>query len=213
MIKLMLCDDHLGFIEWGIEILKKYPDFEIIGKATSGEECIKQIDDGLVPDILLQDISMPNGISGYEVAKYIQTKQLPIKVIAISMLDDINAIKAMIRFGAKGFMCKGDSFKGIDTIIHTVYNGDEYYPKELDFTSTQLKEIKNTSITWLEQITDREMLAVKLIAEDLLTKQVAKNMGVSESVINKKIKTVQAKTGTKSKSGIIYFFKKVGLLK
>ncbi|TXT32938.1 MAG: two component transcriptional regulator luxr family [Chitinophagaceae bacterium] len=156
---------------------------------------------------------MPNGISGYHVAKYIQTKQVPIKIIALSMLDDICAIKAMIRFGAMGFMNKGDSLKGIYSIIHSIYNGDEYYPKELNFTGAQIQEIKNTPIPWFEQITEREMLAVKLIAEDLLTKQVAENMGISESVVNKKINNVQVKTGTKSKSGIIYFFKKVGLLK
>ena len=213
MITLMLCDDELGFIEWGIEILKKYPDFEIIGNATSGEECIEKIDDGLVPDILLLDISMPNGKSGYEVAKYVQTKQLPIKIIAISMINDLDAIKAMIRFGVMGFVYKGDSFKNLDTIIRKVYNGDEYYPIELSFTSSEIREIKNTPIPWLEQITEREMLAVKLIAVDLLTKQVAENMGISESVVNKKINNVKVKTSAKSKSGIIYFFKKVGLLK
>jgi DNA-binding NarL/FixJ family response regulator len=209
----MLCDDHLGFLEGVDEVVKKFDDFKVVGKATSGEECIKQIDNGLHADILLLDISMPNGISGYEVAKHIQQKTLPIKIIALSMLDDINAIKAMIRFGALGFMYKGNSLKDIDTIIHTVYYGDEYYPKELSFTSTQIKEIKNTPIPWLERITEREMLAIKLISEDLLTKQVAENMGISGSVVNKKINNLQIKTGTKSKSGIIYFFKKVGLLK
>lgn len=213
MITLMLCDDHLGFLEGVNEVVKKFANLKIVGKATSGEECIKQINSGLNADILLLDISMPNGISGYEVAKYIQKKSLPIKIIALSMLDDINAIKAMIRFGSMGFLYKGDSLKGIDTIIHTVYNGNEYYPKELNFTCAQIQEIKNTPIPWLEQITEREMLAVKLIAEDLLTKQVAENMGISESVVNKKINSVQVKTGAKSKSGIIYFFKKVGLLK
>lgn len=213
MITLMLCDDHIGFLEGVIEVVEKFADFKIVGKATSGEECIKQIDSGLHADIILLDISMPNGISGYHVAKYTKTKQLPIKVIAVSMLDDLNAIKAMIRFGAMGFVYKGDSFKGLDTIIRTVYNGDEYYPIELSFTSTEIKEIKNTPIPWLEQITDREMLAVRLISQDLLTKQVAEKMGISESVVNKKINNVQVKTGAKSKSGIIYFFKKVGLLK
>lgn len=213
MITLMLCDDHLGFLEGVDEVVKKYADFKIVGKATSGEECIKLIDSGLHADIILLDISMPNGISGYDVARYIKNKRLPFKVIALSMLDDKNAIKAMIRFGAMGFMYKGDSLKGIDTIIHTVYNGGSHYPKELGFTCTQIQEIKNTPIPWLEKITDREMLAVKLIAEDLLTKQVAENMGISESVVNKKINNVQVKTGAKSKSGIIYFFKKVGVLK
>ena len=58
-----------------------------------------------------------------------------------------------------------------------------------------------------------KIIAVKLIAEDLLTKQVAENMEISESVVSKKINNIQLKTGTKSKSGIINFFKKADLLK
>ena len=57
------------------------------------------------------------------------------------------------------------------------------------------------------------MIAVKYIAEDMLTKQVAKKMGISESVVNKKIANLKQKTGEKSKSGIINFFKKVGIIK
>lgn len=213
MITLMLCDDHKCFLEGLVELIKSNLDYKIIGIATKGESCIQQINDGLVPDILLLDISMPNGISGYEVAKYIQQNNLPIKVIALSMIDDLNAIKAMIRFGIMGFINKVDSLKSIDAIIHEIYYGDVCFPKEYNFTTIQIEEIKNTPIPWLEQMTDREKLTIDLISEDLLTKQVAHNMGISESVVNKKLSNIQIKTGTKSKSGIVYFFKKVGLLR
>lgn len=210
----MLCDDHMGFIEGEIEVLRKYPDFEIIGKAISGEECIKLINDGLHPDVILLDISMPNGLSGYDVAKYIQQKKLSIKVIAVSMLDDINAIKAMIRFGAMGFVYKGDSFIGLDTIIRTVYHGGEYYPKEIDFTKAQIEKLKNTHIAWLENIHPQEIKVLELIAKDKAHKEVSKELAISSSLIAKRLRSLGEKTGApKSSIGLIQFFKSVGLIK
>lgn len=214
MIKLMLCDAQLAFLEGEIEVLKKYADFEIIGKATSGEECIKQINDGLTPDILLLEINKPVGISGYDVAKYVQHKKIPIKVIALSMLNDLNAIKAMIRFGAMGFVFKGDSLKDIGTIIHSVYNGIEYYPKELSFTKAQIQDIKNTPIPWLENLHPQELQVLELIANDKAQKEVSKELAISSSLISKRLRTLGEKTGVKKSSiGLINFFKSVGLIK
>lgn len=213
MIRLMLCDDHLAFLDGVIEVLKKYPNFEVIGKATSGNECIQLISEHLQPDILLLDISMPNGISGYMVAKYIHQKKLPIKVIAVSMLDDLQAIKAMIRFGAKGFVYKGNSLKGIDEIIQTVYNGNEYYPEEVHLTPKQIEKIKHTPILWLENMHPQEWEIIQSIANDNSQKIVSKQLDISDSLVSKRLRSLCKKTGSNSSIGLINFFKSVGLIK
>lgn len=208
----MVCDDHLAVLEGVIEILKKFHDFEIIGKATNGQECIALFDDGISPDIILLDIQMSSGISGYDVARYIQKERLPIKVIALSMLSDIEVVKAMIRCGALGFIFKGESLTNIDIVIRQVHNGLGVYPEKCGFDQNQIEHIKNTPIPWLENITNREILAIQLIGSDKPTKQVANEMKITESVVNKKIANVLFKTGVRSKLGIIQFFKKVGIL-
>ena len=210
MIKLMICDDHRAFLDGLVAVLKNFPNFLIVEISSSGEACIEYFENGVLPDILLLDVSMPKGLSGYQVAKHIQQHKLPIKVIALSMLSDVEALKAMIRFGAMGFIFKGDSLKNIDETIIKVSEGKEVYP--IDFDVDEIKNIKNTSIPWLEKISERELLAIQLIASDIPTKQIANKMHISESVVNKKIAHVFDKTGEKSKLGIIQFFKKVGIL-
>jgi len=212
-LSVMMCDDHVQIRDSILETLEQEFSFKICGRASGGKECIELISSGIKPDILILDISMPNGMHGYDVAKFLQKNYPAIKILVFSSFDDRAAVKAMIKFGAKGFVCKGGQTNELKRALLEVANGGAYFPKELNFTRAQIQEIKNTPIPWIEKITDREMLTVKLIAEDLLTKQVAENMGISKSVVNKKINNIQIKTGTKSKSGIIYFFKKVGLLK
>lgn len=213
MISVMLCDDHLGFIEGVIEILKKYPEFKIIGKASSGADCIQLIDKGLQPNILLLDISMLNGISGYQVAKHIQLNKLPIKVVVVSMLDDLQAVKAMMRFGAKGFVWKGNSLKGIDAIIHSVYQGNEYYSEILKFSLEQIDEIKNTPVAWLENMHPQEWEVIQLISNDKAQKEVSSELNISTSLVSKRLKSLFYKTKTNSSIGLIKFFQSVGLIK
>ena len=62
MISVMMCDDHLSALDAILGELGKDEKYTISGRAASGEECIQLIDNGLIPDILILDISMPNGI-------------------------------------------------------------------------------------------------------------------------------------------------------
>jgi YesN/AraC family two-component response regulator len=74
MIQIMLCDDHSMVREGFAEIVNKFVDCQICAQAKNGEEAIQLFEKGIIPDIILLDISMPPGMSGLEVAKIIQLK-------------------------------------------------------------------------------------------------------------------------------------------
>jgi DNA-binding NarL/FixJ family response regulator len=210
MIKLMLCDDHLGVLETHTSFLKNYPNFEVIAQASSGRECLQIIEDGLIPDILLLDVSMPNGMHGYQVAQQIQKKNLPIKIIAVSILTDLEAIKAMIRCGARGFVYKGDSLQHIDTIIQKIYEGDEYYPEQITYSKEEIQVIRETPIPWLEKLTNKEWEVAELIMNGHTQKEVSKKLGVSAALVSKRIRSLFKKTKAKSNVAITNFFRGVG---
>lgn len=207
-----MCDDQVMFRDLVLESLQKNEDFKIINRSSSGEECIEIIENGFVPDILLLDISMPKGISGYVVAQYLQKKFPKIKVIAISMLTEINVIKAMIRLGAKGFIYKESKPLEISNAIRAVFNGQEYYPEDFTFSKDEILKYKNTKIDWLEKMSKSELYTVKLIAKDFSIKQVSSELNISASVVNKKMTNLFKKTQTQTRTGLITFLRKVGLL-
>ncbi|MBX9734456.1 MAG: response regulator transcription factor, partial [Chitinophagaceae bacterium] len=184
-----------------------------IAQASNGKECIQFIDDGLIPDILLLDVSMPNGMHGYEVAQQIQKRNLPIKVIAVSVLDDLEAIKAMIRCGARGFVYKGDNFIGIEAIIQTVYEGGESYPKEIGYTEEEIQVIRETPIPWLEKLMPKEWEVAELIMNEHTQKEVSKKLGISEALVSKRMRSLLKKTKAKSNIGLSNFFRRIGLRK
>ncbi len=155
---------------------------------------------------------MPNGINGYQVAKNLQFSFPEIKIIGLSMLTNLNAVKAMIRYGAKGFLYKDTNPAEIARAIKLVHQGEEYFPIDLNLSNEEIQVCKTCSIDWLEKITRTELVTAKLISSDLSINQVADEMNISVSVVNKKINRLQKKTKTNSRIGLLHFLRKVGIL-
>lgn len=211
MISLMMCDDYVSLCDMVLGAFEKKHDFTICGKAASGEACINLIEQGTIPDLLILDICLPK-MPGYEVAKYLRQNYPQIKILVFSMITDINAVKAMIRFGVDGFVFKDTHIETIEKIIKLIMNGETYYPPEFIFNEEEIKAIKSNPVPWAEQITQRELTAVQLLAKDLSRKQVADAMGISPSVVNKKMANLFKKTGHRTTLAVIDFLRKVGLL-
>ena len=212
MISIMMCDDHAMVRDLVLDYLSKDSDFTIVNGAATGEECLELIKHGPTPDILLLDISMPSGINGYQVAKNLQCSFPEIKIIVLSMLTNLQAVKAMIRYGAKGFLYKDTNPAEVARVIKLVQHGEEYYPKELNFSKEEIQACKTSSIDRLEKITRTELVTAKLISSDLSINQMADEMNISVSVVNKKINRLQKKTKTNSRNGLLHFLRKVGIL-
>ena len=205
-----MCDDHSGLITTIGELLGK-ENFEVIATTFSGEACIKAIDSGLIPDVLILDINMPE-MPGYKVAQHFKKHYPNVKILVFSMITDENAVKAMIRIGVNGFAIKNLSASELAEIIRKIISGQEYYPPEFIFSTEEIASIKQQKFPWAEQLTKKEIQAAQLLANDLSRKQVASDMGISASSINKKLERIFKKTNQKTTVGIIRFLRKVGII-
>ncbi len=210
MPSIMMCDDHILVMDALGDCLKK-ENFTIAGAATNGITCIELIQNGLIPDVLILDISLPD-MSGYKVAHYVKNHFPQIKILVLSMITDEEAVKAMIRIGVNGFAFKSINPSELAAIIHSILNGQIYYPPKFIFTQKEINEIVLNPIPWAEHLIDKEILTAQLLANNLSRKQVAGNMGISPSAINKKMERVFKKTKQNTTIGVINFLKSVGII-
>jgi len=210
MPSIMMCDDHDMVINTMGDLLRK-ENFKVIATTLSGKACIEAIENGLIPDLLILDISMPD-MPGYNVALYVKKYYPKIKILIFSMITDESAVKAMIRIGVNGFAFKNLSANELAEIIRKILSGQEYYPPEFMFNTEEIETIKQQKIAWAEQLTKKEIQAAQLLANDLSRKQVAEDMGISASSINKKMERVFKKTNQKTTVGVISFLRKVGII-
>lgn len=207
----MICDDHVMVMDTIGDLLRK-ENFEVIATTLSGEACIKAIDSGLIPDVLILDINMPE-MPGYKVAQHFKKHYPNVKILVFSMITDENAVKAMIRIGVNGFAFKNLPASELAEIIRKIISGQEYYPPEFIFSTEEIASIKQQKFPWAEQLTKKEIQAAQLLANDLSRKQVASDMGISASSINKKLERIFKKTNQNTTIGIIRFLRKVGIIK
>ena len=101
----MMCDDHVMLRDMILGVLEKEHGFSVCGRVQSGEDCIRQIEQGCIPDLLILDISLPE-MPGYEVARYLREKFPQIKILVFSIITDYAAVKAMIRLELMGLHLK-----------------------------------------------------------------------------------------------------------
>lgn len=105
MIKVLLVDDHV-LIRKGIGLLlTKYQDIEVVGEASDGAEAI-QLAEQLRPNVILMDISIPKGIDGFTSTIEIKKHQPDIKVIMLTMHNELAYIRQAIEVGADGYILK-----------------------------------------------------------------------------------------------------------
>ncbi len=104
-IGVLLADDHALFRNGVARLLAREDGIDIIGQAEDGQSAI-DLACRLKPDVILMDISMPR-VNGIEATRIIQRECPGIKIIGLSMHEDIERSLAMRDAGAVGYLTKG----------------------------------------------------------------------------------------------------------
>ncbi|GBF74082.1 DNA-binding response regulator [Paenibacillus sp. 598K] len=103
-VRLLLVDDHPHGREGMRMIVEGDPLFEIVGEAASGEEALA-MNERLAPEMILMDISMP-GIGGLEATRRIKAASPEVKIVMVTVSDDITHLFEALRRGAQGYLLK-----------------------------------------------------------------------------------------------------------
>ena len=116
-IKVLIADDHAMLRDGLRSVLEKHPDILIIGEAQDGEEALA-LTEGLRPDVVLMDVSMPR-MSGIEATKQIRSRYPDIAIIAMSVNADEGTVAAMSAAGSSAFVSKFEAASKLSEAIRT----------------------------------------------------------------------------------------------
>ncbi len=86
-------------------VVQETPGFEVVGRATSGEEAIEDQAERLRPDLVLLDVNLP-GIDGLETTRRLRTLQPAVVVLLLSTYDDEAGESFVAQSGAAGYVTK-----------------------------------------------------------------------------------------------------------
>ena len=209
--KIAIVDDHELMAKALSGLVQKFENYDVIYEAFSGGELMQRIRLGMIPEIVLLDINMPD-MDGYEVAHWLRNNYPDIKILALSMNNKEAAIVKMLRNGARGYLLKGckphELKQGLDSIMQKGY----YYTDYL--TSQLIKSLNPESImdpVELLGINERELQFIRLSCSDLTYVEIADQMCVSPRTVDGYRESVFLKMNVKSRVGMVLEAIRLGL--
>lgn len=181
--RVMLVDDHPLIREAIGHLIAGAPEFELIGEAADGRECLARIDE-LHPDILILDIAMPE-INGEQVARELRRRHPELKIIALSGYTDRQFVRAMTKAGAKGYVVKSASGRELIHALRAVAGGKNYLSPEVTGAVMTLVEdaVPSADLSQPQTLGKREKEVLKLIAEGQRSAAIAVQMGIAVATV------------------------------
>ena len=203
MIKVLLVDDHI-LIRKGIALLlENHLDISVVGEATDGEEAI-QLAYRTSPDVILMDISIPNGIDGFTATKEIKKNLPDIKIIILTMHNEIAYIQQAIEVGANGYILKNSQGGVMYEAILAVHKDQTYY--EVGLPKEQVEKLfKNKGNQKGDVLSTREQEIVRLTILGYTNVQIGEKLFISSKTVESHKSNIMQKLKLKSKAELIQF--------
>jgi DNA-binding NarL/FixJ family response regulator len=201
-IRIIIADDHQLFRNGLKILLNAFPDFDVAGEASNGEEFLRLIKT-VRADVALMDINMPE-MDGIEATRK-GLKIVPgLNVIALSMYGEEEYYYKMVDAGAKGFLLKDSDINEVRDAILTVIKGGSYFSQELLYHVIQkIKHREHESKT--ANLSRREKEILLKICEGLSNQEIAETLFISKRTVDKHRANLLGKTNSKNTASLILF--------
>jgi len=182
-IRILLADDHALIREAIGHLVGGAPEFELVGEATNGKECLALVE-ALRPDILVLDVAMPE-MNGEQAARELRHRYPEVKIIALSGYTDRQFVRAMIKAGAKAYVAKAASGRELIHALRAVASGKNYLSPEVAGAIMTLWEDNAPSpgLSPPAVLGRRENEVLKFIAEGHRSAAIAVRMGIAVATV------------------------------
>lgn len=210
MINLLLADDHDIMLDGYTSILSSETNINIVGRANNGREVITALETDTC-DIVMLDINMPK-MDGVETARHLKAHRPTIKIIILSMLNDISYIKELVTIGIDGYLLKNCDKRSFVTAINAVARGNTYYDetikKVIDSGYKAEFYAKESKVV----LSEREIEIVRLISLGMTSKSIADELFLSPHTVQTHRKNINFKLQISNPVELTIFAKKQGLI-
>jgi len=210
LIRTLIADDH-ALVRAGIRALvEKIKGVTVVGEAGRGSEALQLIDE-LKPDLVLLDITMPDG-SGFDVLHHLAEKHAHIRIIVLTVHEAGEYAMRAMREGAVGFLPKSAASTELEQAIHAVMRGEVYISPETSRKTLLEYDKGRKKRDQLANLSPRQREVLRLIAEGRTTKQIAQMLEISVKTVETHRSQLMDRLGIHDVAGLVRYAIIVGLV-
>lgn len=198
-LAILLVDDHTMLLEGINHLLEGQPGITVVAKAAGVPNAIELLKKNKV-DLIVTDLHMP-GMDGIALFNHVKEHYPAVKTIVLSMDDEVQIVKELLRSGVHGYVLKKDTHSELLKAIEEVSTGKVYVSSEVN--KVLIEGLHNDNEKPL--LTSRELEIVRLIAKEYSNKQIAEELFISERTVETHRKNILRKTRVGSIVGLIKY--------
>lgn len=201
-IRVLIVDDH-AVVRQGLRtFLGLHRDaawlpIEVVGEATNGIEAV-DLTRQLQPDIVLLDMVMPE-MDGVEATSKIIQSSPQTKVIILTSFGEQEMVIPAVRAGAQGYLLKDIAPDDLVQAVRHVYSGQvQLHPKVAKSLMTAIAGDESSIASrsqapGVDDLTERELEVLTLIAEGLSNRKIAEKLVISEKTVKSHVSSILSK--------------------
>ena len=218
MIRIMLVDDQ-AMVRAGFRmILESEDDFAVVGEAADGVEALELVE-RCRPDVILMDIRMPR-MDGVEATARILSDHPSDgsnpRILVLTTFDLDDYVYAVLRSGASGFLLKDAPAEQMIDAVRVVHRGDALLSpsvtRRLIEEVTRRPDPSRTPVPGLDELTERELEVLKLVARGLSNSEVAERLFLGEATIKTHLGRVLSKRNLRDRVQAVVLAYESGLV-
>jgi len=214
VIRVLIADDQ-ALVRGGFHsILAGQDDIEVVGEAEDGNEAVALVEE-LHPDVVLMDIRMP-GIDGIEATRRIAARGLATRVLVLTTFDVDDYVYEAMKAGASGFLLKTAPPRQLADAVRTVTAGDALLAPSITRRLVEQfvrRPPPGTSVPrGVEELTDRELDVLKLLARAMSNAKIAAKLVVSEATVKSHVNRILTKLNLRDRAQAIVLAYETGLV-
>lgn len=196
--KVLLIDDHAIVLD-GIEsIISHNTAINVVAKVSDGNMALSYIKINQI-DLVITDYSMPD-MDGLTLIRKLKKESPNIKILMLSMHDEVGIIREVLAAGLDGYILKKYAQKELLQAIEVVLSGGQYWSREVSSALlSSFDQQKNDTLT------GREIEVLKLIVNELNSREIAEKLFISERTVETHRKNLMRKINAINTVGLVKY--------
>ena len=188
-IDVNIADDHVMVCEGLANAINRTGDIHVSRFFHTLEACGQALASSR-PDVLLLDISLPDG-DGIAFCQEVIASYPKLKIIAATIHDEYSVIRRMLDVGVHGYVLKSSSIEQLIEAIRQVWQGERYLSPEVEAIIEQAQG-------HIVALTEVERNILRMICDGMTNPQIAEILNLSTETINWYRKRLLSKFGVKN---------------
>lgn len=213
-IRVLITDDHLIVREGLHLILETAEGIEVVGEASDGTECLRQIPE-LKPNVVLMDLQMPR-MDGITAIGHLRREHPEIAIVILTTFNEDDLMIRGLQAGARGYLLKDTSRENLLDTIQAAAKGETLLKPEILarlLAAPRASDPVSTSAPQAESaLTERELEVLQAVARGDRNKEIAYKLGITERTVKAHLASIYQKFNVDSRAAAVALAAQKGLL-